>query len=212
MCARQRFGLLGLGLGLTLGCAGSPVEAAPVASQPTSETNDESSGGSASSTTGSPGSPPNDDRSDDDGEDPSTSTTTGVPTTSDAGDDDEGDESDGGLSSTGAGTGGVEPPEETGSTSDGDGDPPAEEDPWGPGRIPENCGWDPQDEWYACDNHGLSPVPVNADINCPAGLAEGDPCPHGAPSFRRFGCCDAQGDTWYCSGSNVVVQWRCDEP
>jgi hypothetical protein len=76
------------------------------------------------------------------------------------------------------------------TTGDGDGDPTTGDGDGDPGG---NCGWNPGSEWYECGGQGSDPSGTNP-YACPPGLIEGAAC--GAVGYE--GCCDANGDNWYC--------------
>jgi hypothetical protein len=61
------------------------------------------------------------------------------------------------------------------------------------------CGWDPRNEWYFCGWEGVDPSmehPISCEeIGFP--MVPGSPC---EDNLDIVGCCDAQGDAWYCSG------------
>jgi len=68
------------------------------------------------------------------------------------------------------------------------------------------CGWDPNAMYYDCGFEGADPGGV-APIECPAGLVEGDPC--ATSGLTGEGCCDANGDNWYCAQGDVVAYVSC---
>jgi len=72
------------------------------------------------------------------------------------------------------------------------------------------CGWDPSNLYYGCGFQGIDPDGV--PIDCPPGLAEGDPC--SATGLTGAGCCDAEGNNWYCGvdaqQNDIVVLINCD--
>ena len=83
----------------------------------------------------------------------------------------------------------------------GGGDAPA-----GPANM---CGWDEAEAFYACGLEGEDPSGT-FPIGCPDGLAEGVPCADIGLSGE--GCCDANGDNWYCGlvdGAEVAVFASC---
>jgi hypothetical protein len=85
------------------------------------------------------------------------------------------------------------------TTGDGDGDPTTTGDGDGDGDGDAgdvgSCGWleDPTFPGYYCDGSGEDPMGVNP-IECPPGLADGAPC----GELTGAGCCDDNGDNWYC--------------
>jgi hypothetical protein len=88
------------------------------------------------------------------------------------------------------------------TTGDGDGDPTTtsgDGDPTttGDGDPPTNCGWydDPTFPGYYCGGVGTDPAGMHP-YTCPGGLVEGAPCGR----ITGAGCCDANGDNWYCAG------------
>jgi hypothetical protein len=80
-----------------------------------------------------------------------------------------------------------------GDAGDGDGDPTTTGD--GDGDPQGTCGWfaDPSFPGYYCDGSGEDPEGL-LPIDCPPGLAEGAAC----GELTGAGCCDANGDNWYC--------------
>ncbi|MCA9698709.1 MAG: hypothetical protein KC431_14380, partial [Myxococcales bacterium] len=73
----------------------------------------------------------------------------------------------------------------------------------GPGAM---CGWDIGNGWYDCGFEGEDPEGTNP-IGCPDGLVDGDPCEN--TGLTDVGCCDANGDNWYCAMGNVVFYNAC---
>ena len=73
----------------------------------------------------------------------------------------------------------------------------------GPGAM---CGWDANSGWYDCGFEGEDPEGTNP-IGCPDGLVDGDPCEN--TGLTDVGCCDANGDNWYCAQGNVVFYNAC---
>ena len=69
-----------------------------------------------------------------------------------------------------------------------------------------SCGWDPMSNWYDCGFEGEDPE-GNNPIGCPEGLVEGDPCM--TTGLTDIGCCDANGDNWYCAQGHVVFYNAC---
>jgi hypothetical protein len=66
------------------------------------------------------------------------------------------------------------------------------------------CGWgrtgDPEVPMgYICDGDGEDPA-GGFPIDCPEGveLVDGGPCANGEAMIEGPGCCDANGDLWYC--------------
>ena len=68
------------------------------------------------------------------------------------------------------------------------------------------CGWDAMSGWYDCGFEGEDPEGTNP-IGCPDGLVDGDPCEN--TGLTDVGCCDANGDNWYCAMGNVVFYNAC---
>jgi hypothetical protein len=66
---------------------------------------------------------------------------------------------------------------------------------------PSACGWNAAEGWYDCGFVGADP---NGEFPqaCPDGLTADAPCPASLP-FE--GCCDAEGDVWYCEDGTVVT-------
>jgi hypothetical protein len=69
---------------------------------------------------------------------------------------------------------------------------------------PSTCGWNPATSWYDCGFEGQDP---DGDFPraCPIGIEPDTACPASLP-FE--GCCDAEGDVWYCD-EGVVVTTHC---
>jgi hypothetical protein len=71
------------------------------------------------------------------------------------------------------------------------------------------CGWgdtgvsDPA-EGYVCGGSGEDPNGV-VPLMCPDGLVENDPC----GTVNGVGCCDANGDLWYCTDMAVLYRMTC---
>ena len=71
------------------------------------------------------------------------------------------------------------------------------------------CGWgrtgvaDPA-EGYICDGNGEDPN-GQYPIACPEGLVVGDPC----GMVTGVGCCDANGDNWYCTSGSELYKDTC---
>jgi hypothetical protein len=84
-----------------------------------------------------------------------------------------------------------------GDSGDGDGD---SGDGDGDAALPMNCGWfaEGSPPGYYCDAMGEDPDGV-VPIACPSGLVENDPC----GSITGAGCCDANGDNWYCADDGM---------
>jgi hypothetical protein len=97
----------------------------------------------------------------------------------------------------------------TTTTGDGDGDGTATATGDGDGTLPPNCGWgqtgDPNlPEGYVCGAMGADPSGTSP-IACPsAGLVDGGDC---TGVTDGIGCCDANGDLWYCGtdGTNDAL-------
>ncbi|MFW5740401.1 MAG: hypothetical protein ACOC1F_08540 [Myxococcota bacterium] len=60
--------------------------------------------------------------------------------------------------------------------------------------APTTCGWDPSNGYYACGFQGSDPSGTHP-ITCPPDLQEGATC----GTFDHIGCCDENGDVWYCA-------------
>ncbi|MBZ5715044.1 hypothetical protein [Nannocystis pusilla] len=74
------------------------------------------------------------------------------------------------------------------------------------------CGWSADDVYYSCGFEGEDPDGTYP-ITCPDGLAEGEPCSN--TGLTGEGCCDANGDNWYCgvdeeTMTQVVVLITCE--
>jgi hypothetical protein len=68
------------------------------------------------------------------------------------------------------------------------------------GAPPSSCGWNPAAAWYDCGFRGVDPSGMHP-ATCPDDLVVGEVCPDTLP-FE--GCCDANGDVWYCEQDQVV--------
>ena len=66
---------------------------------------------------------------------------------------------------------------------------------------PSACGWNPIESWYDCGFQGEDPG-GEFPRECPAGLTADTACPAALPSA---GCCDDEGDVWYCEDGKVVA-------
>lgn len=69
------------------------------------------------------------------------------------------------------------------------------------------CGWDPGNMYYDCGFEGEDPSGT-IPLGCPEGLVEGEAC----GSVPGEGCCDANGDNWYCGddgGAQILVKVGC---
>jgi hypothetical protein len=92
-----------------------------------------------------------------------------------------------------------------GDTGDGDGDTG---DGDGDGDPAGMCGWDAANMYYECGFEGADPSGT-LPLECPDGLVEGDPC----GTVTGAGCCDANGDNWYCGddqmGGTLLVLNAC---
>jgi hypothetical protein len=71
---------------------------------------------------------------------------------------------------------------------------------------PALCGWNARSAFYECGFEGAEPE-GNFPIECPDGLAAGDPCQ--TSGLTGEGCCDANGDNWYCTDGGVVFFNAC---
>lgn len=69
---------------------------------------------------------------------------------------------------------------------------------------PSACGWNPVTSWYDCGFQGEEPS-GEFPRACPAGLTADVACPASLP-FE--GCCDGEGNVWYCD-EGVVVTTSC---
>lgn len=65
---------------------------------------------------------------------------------------------------------------------------------------PSACGWNRGAQWYDCGFVGSDPSGEFPRL-CPAGLAAGTPCP---PALPFEGCCDGDGNVWYCDEGRVI--------
>ena len=128
----------------------------------------------------------------------STSTSeTGTTSTSGDGDGDATTGDGDGEPATGDGDG------EPATTGDGDGEPATTGD--GDGEpAPAGCGWAPEGEGYYCEGEGEDPSGM-FPFACPEGIAEGDPC----GDITGAGCCDANGDNWFCTVEGTLGFEAC---
>lgn len=69
------------------------------------------------------------------------------------------------------------------------------------------CGWNGggQPPGYYCGFEGEDPDGL--PIACPDGLVEGDSC--AVTGLTGEGCCDADGNNWYCGDPDMVVFEAC---
>lgn len=70
------------------------------------------------------------------------------------------------------------------------------------------CGWDTRNGYYECGFEGEDPSGV-IPLACPEGLTVGDPC----GDVTGAGCCDANGDLWYCTdegGTETLTTISCE--
>lgn len=75
--------------------------------------------------------------------------------------------------------------------------------------ISAQCGWFEGGPYYECGYEGADPG--GTPFACPPGLVDGDPCTD--TGITGQGCCDANGDNWYCGedGSRTFVVFNpCD--
>lgn len=68
------------------------------------------------------------------------------------------------------------------------------------GGVAGTCGWDDLNADYACGFSGAEPT-QQVPIDCPPGLVEGMLC----DGLDLAGCCDPNGDNWYCEGQVAVL-------
>jgi hypothetical protein len=93
-------------------------------------------------------------------------------------------------------------------TGDGDGDGDATGD--GDGEPAGMCGWieDPPPAGYYCGGDGEDPSGTNP-LACPDGLVADEAC----GTVTGIGCCDAEGNNWYCGedaeGNQFLVREEC---
>jgi hypothetical protein len=164
-----------LGVTLALGCNPAVTEAPEddVGDDSTSDDDDETVGDDESSTSES-GTETT--RSDDATSDDSTSGEDTADTTDDSTDDSTDDATDDSTDST---------------TDDSTDDTTDTED------AKHVCGWDVRDEYYWCGSVGVDPsneYPISCEeIGFP--MVPGAPCEE---KLGYVGCCDANGDAWYC--------------
>ncbi len=67
------------------------------------------------------------------------------------------------------------------------------------------CGWFADAGYYECTYEGTDPG--GTPIECPPGLVEGDACD--TTGLTGAGCCDANGDNWYCTQEGTVFFNDC---
>lgn len=78
--------------------------------------------------------------------------------------------------------------------------------------APAGCGWGPTNdaevpEGYTCGGEGEDPEQMFAR-ECPEGLVEGEAC----GDLTGVGCCDADGNVWFCwmaDGEQSLVMESC---
>ncbi|WP_434421156.1 hypothetical protein [Nannocystis pusilla] len=71
-----------------------------------------------------------------------------------------------------------------------------------------NCGWDPNNKYYACGFIGEEPGGVSP-IECPDTLpAEGDDCDENSP-VTGIGCCLPDGSNYYCTDQGKIAIDAC---
>lgn len=70
---------------------------------------------------------------------------------------------------------------------------------------PNMCGWFADGGYYECGFEGEDPG--GTPIACPEGMVEGDPCE--TSGLTGAGCCDANGDNWYCTQEGTVFFNSC---
>jgi hypothetical protein len=68
------------------------------------------------------------------------------------------------------------------------------------------CGWNADGPYYDCGFEGADPGGT-FPLECPDGLTEGAPCADSG--LTGEGCCDANGDNWYCAEGEVVFFNAC---
>ena len=95
---------------------------------------------------------------------------------------------------------------ETGDGDPGDGDP-GDGDPGDGDPSMGVCGWNGETSYYECGFRGSDPS-TTFPYECPEGLVEGEPCD--TVNLTGAGCCDVNGDNWYCDGDEVVAFVDCD--
>ncbi|KIG14158.1 hypothetical protein DB30_07084 [Enhygromyxa salina] len=89
------------------------------------------------------------------------------------------------------------------TTGDGDGDPgTGDGDGDGDGDAP-SCGWLEAEMYYGCG--GVGEDPGGAPMGCPDGLVAGEDCESVEPALDDLGCCDANGNNWYCGDDGMTV-------
>jgi hypothetical protein len=77
-------------------------------------------------------------------------------------------------------------------------------DPTDPDPVNPKCGWSFESLYYACGGDGPDPAGT-FPMACPSNLQEGGSC----GEVSGIGCCDANGDNWYCSGGSALVKATC---
>jgi hypothetical protein len=109
------------------------------------------------------------------------------------GDPDTGDGDGDGDPTTGDGDGDGDEGDGDGDEGDGDGDGDGDEGD-GDGDQQMSCGWNAggSPAGYYCGFMGEDPG--GTPIECPPGLVDGADC----GEITGAGCCDANGDNWYC--------------
>lgn len=79
---------------------------------------------------------------------------------------------------------------------------------WAQSPYP-NCGWDDEHDWYACGSSVAFPW---GGLACPeTELVAGMPCPID-PGVYTTGCCDTNGNNWWCEGGVLAFDDCSDAP
>lgn len=71
-----------------------------------------------------------------------------------------------------------------------------------PAPSPAACGFDTEYGYYLCGIQGADPSGTYSTA-CPANLEQGAPC----EDVTYVGCCDANGDNWYCLDNALVKEF-----
>ena len=79
---------------------------------------------------------------------------------------------------------------------------------WSQSPYP-NCGWNDEHDWYACGSSVAFPW---GGLACPeTELVAGMPCPID-PGVYTTGCCDTNGNNWWCEGGVLAFDDCSDAP
>jgi len=74
------------------------------------------------------------------------------------------------------------------------------------GSTTGQCGWSAENQWYECGSLGSDPGGTEPS-QCPEGLSPSTDC----GALTGVGCCDQDGNNWYCNDSGIVVREECPD-